>query len=260
MKKIFKLIFSLLIIGIFLIIIDMVYILKFERPLISKKDEEYFTCDVYIGPFYNVITSGDKYKVLMKWDDIECPQEFEVINETISCEDYEEEIYRTSDKIYYLPCLESDNIKIRFANGKEYKLKEVLDKKILTIEDVINQGLEVIEEEIEVKDRMNLIIDDITYNVSLEDNETTKELLKMLPLNIEMQDLNNNEKYYYLDKSLPTDSSVPSYINKGDLYLYGDDCLVLFYQDFNTIYKYTKIGHIDNLKDLNEGNIKVEIR
>ena len=258
--KIFKLIFSLLIIGIFLIIIDMVYILKFDRPLISKKDEAYLTCDVYMGPFYNVITSGNKYKVLMKWEDIECPQEFEVINETVSCEDSLEEIYRTNDKIYYLPCLESDNIKIRFASGKEYKLKEVLEKNMLTIEDVINQGLEVIEEEIEVKDNMNLIIDDVTYNVSLEDNETTKELLKMLPLNIEMQDLNANEKYYYLDKSLPTDSRVPTRINKGDLYLYGDDCLVLFYKDFNTIYKYTKIGHIDNLKDLDESNIKVEIK
>ena len=260
MKKIFKFLLAFFIIIIFLIIFDMVYILKFNRPLISKKDEEYLTCDVYKGLFYNVVTSGDKYKILPKWDNMECPKDFEVINETISCEDAEEEIYRTSKKIYYLPCIESDNIKVRFENGKEYKLKEVLDKKILSIEDVIEHGLEVREEEIEVKDNMNLIINDITYNVLLEDNASTRELLKMLPLNIEMQDLNNNEKYYYLDKSLPTNSSVPSYINKGDLYLYGDNCLVLFYQDFKTTYKYTKIGHIANLKDLDKNSLKVEIR
>ena len=260
MKKFLKFLLVIIIIIIFMVILDMVYILKFNRPLISQKDEEYLVCDVYKGLFYNVITSGNKYKIIGKWEKIECPKEFEVINETISCEDYEEEIYRTSNKIYYLPCLESDNIKVRFNNGKEYKLKEVLNKKILTIEELIKQGLEVVEEEIEVKDKMTLVIDDINYNVLLEDNETVQELLKMLPLNMEMQELNNNEKYYYLTKSLPTDSSVPSKISKGDLYLYGDDCLVLFYKDFKTTYKYTKIGHIANLKDLDNNNLKVMVK
>ena len=45
--------------------------------------------------------------------------------------------------------------------------------------------------------------------------------------------------------------------------LYGDDCLVIFYEDFKTSYSYTKIGKIDNVDNLKNvlerGNITVSI-
>lgn len=34
--------------------------------------------------------------------------------------------------------------------------------------------------------------------------------------------------------------------------LYGKDCLVIFYDTFNTNYSYIKIGKIDNSEDLKE--------
>ena len=112
----------------------------------------------------------------------------------------------------------------------------------------------------EVINSMIITINDKEYNVELEDNDTTKELNKLLPLTITMNELNGNEKYYYLDKSLPSNPTNIKSINKGDIMLFGNDCLVIFYKSFETPYQYTKIGHINNLEDLDNNNIKVTIK
>ena len=107
---------------------------------------------------------------------------------------------------------------------------------------------------------MTMIINNKTYIVELEDNNTVSELIKYLPLDVEMTELNSNEKYVYLDFELKTNSYKPNHINKGDVMLFGNNCLVLFYKSFDTSYSYTKIGHISNLEDLNKDNIKVIIK
>lgn len=114
--------------------------------------------------------------------------------------------------------------------------------------------------ESEVKPMQNttnitITINDTEYNATLEANETTKSLLKLFPLDLKMNELNGNEKYIYLDKTLPTNSYTPSKIEAGDIMLYGNNCLVIFYKSFNTTYSYTKIGHIDNLPSLDNSNI-----
>lgn len=105
---------------------------------------------------------------------------------------------------------------------------------------------------------INVIINNKEYNLNLEDNKTVEELLELLPIEEEMTELNGNEKYLYLDKSLSTASSNPKHINSGDVMLFGDNCLVIFYKSFDTTYSYTKIGHIDNLEDLGNSNITVK--
>lgn len=108
-----------------------------------------------------------------------------------------------------------------------------------------------------------LMIGEIKFSATLENNETTKELLQRLPLEIEMKELNGNEKYYYFDEHLPRNASLVNKINVGDIMLFGDNCLVIFYQSFATSYSYTKLGKIDNPDSLAEvlgsGNIKVKI-
>ena len=104
---------------------------------------------------------------------------------------------------------------------------------------------------------MKVIIDEKEYLLNIEDNETSKAFIKLLPQEFTMNDLNNNEKYIYLDKSLPTNSYQVGQINKGDVMLFGDNCLVIFYKSFDTSYSYTKIGHIDNLPDFDSNNISV---
>ena len=112
----------------------------------------------------------------------------------------------------------------------------------------------------EVNNSMKVIINNHEYNANLEDNQTTKELLNKLPLKLNMNELNGNEKYYYLDFALPTLPSNPKTIYAGDIMLYQNNCLVIFYKTFDTSYSYTKIGHIDNLEELNNNNITVEFK
>ncbi len=120
----------------------------------------------------------------------------------------------------------------------------------------INKDNEV-EEDSMVKE-IKVIINDKNYSLILEDNLTTRKLLESLPINIEMNELNGNEKYVYMDVEYPTNTINPKHINKGDVMLYGNNCLVIFYKSFDTSYSYTRIGHIENLEDL--GNDSIEVR
>ena len=109
---------------------------------------------------------------------------------------------------------------------------------------------------------MNITIGNKTFAATLEDNETAKAFVKQLPLTVDMSELNGNEKYNYLPSNLRADtSSSPGKISEGDLMLYDNNCLVLFYKTFSTSYSYVKIGHIDNTTDLNKalgsGGVKV---
>lgn len=88
------------------------------------------------------------------------------------------------------------------------------------------------------------------FRVYLYDNETVNAFIAQLPMTINMGELNGNEKYYYLPNRLPTNAEYIENIRTGDLMLYGADCLVLFYEDFQTSYSYTKIGYIENPSDL----------
>lgn len=85
-----------------------------------------------------------------------------------------------------------------------------------------------------------------TFSAVLYNNNTVQEFLGLLPLTLDMSELNGNEKYYYFDGSLPTDSENVGYINTGDIMLYGSDCLVLFYDSFSTPYSYTRLGYVND--------------
>ena len=108
-------------------------------------------------------------------------------------------------------------------------------------------------------DTVKVFINDKEYKLNLYDNETADSLVKLFPIEVTMKTLNENEVYVYLDEKLPTNSSNPKKINAGDVMLYGDNCLVIFYKTFNTSYSYTKIGHIDNLPIINEDTVRVRI-
>lgn len=106
---------------------------------------------------------------------------------------------------------------------------------------------------------IKLKINDNDYKLILEDNETVSDFINYMPLNFSMNELNGNEYYSYLDFTLKDNPENINNIKAGDVMLYGNNCIVIFYKSFTTTYKYTRIGHIDSIdnleQDLNSGKI-----
>lgn len=98
--------------------------------------------------------------------------------------------------------------------------------------------------------RMNITAGSKVFTLTLVDNETTRAFTAMLPLTVNMSELNSNEKYYDLPRDLPADASKPGKIEAGDVMLYGSNTLVLFYKSFSTSNSYTRIGKVDDATGL----------
>jgi len=97
---------------------------------------------------------------------------------------------------------------------------------------------------------LKITINSKVFKVNLQDNVTAKAFKELLPLTLDMKELNSNEKYAELSESLPVKASDPGKIQNGDLMLYGSNVVVLFYKTFSTSYAYTKIGNVDHADDL----------
>ena len=88
------------------------------------------------------------------------------------------------------------------------------------------------------------------FTATFYNNATATAFKAMLPMTINMTELNGNEKYFDLSNNLPANASNPGTIQAGDLMLYGSNTLVLFYKTFSTSYSYTKLGHINSTSGL----------
>ena len=97
-----------------------------------------------------------------------------------------------------------------------------------------------------ITNKMKITIGSKTFTATLNENPTVAALKALLPLTVEMTELNSNEKYFRLATKLPADDANPGTIQAGDLMLWESNTLVLFYKTFRTSYSYTKLGRIDD--------------
>ena len=113
----------------------------------------------------------------------------------------------------------------------------------------------------EVKNRMKIKIGANVFSATLEDNVAATAFKTMLPLSLNMSDLNGNEKYFHFSAELPSEDSNPRTIRAGDLMIWRSRSLVLFYKDFPTSYSYTRLGRIDDASGLADavgsGNVTI---
>lgn len=135
--------------------------------------------------------------------------------------------------------------------------ERVSDPVVTTPETQIMQGNSIKEPELPStqEDAMTHIMITVgaqTFPAILHNNPTANAFSALLPMTIDMEELNGNEKYHYLWDGLPTNAKVPNKIHAGDLMLFGSECVVLFYEDFSTSYSYTPLGYIENPESLKE--------
>jgi hypothetical protein len=126
-------------------------------------------------------------------------------------------------------------------------------------DDVLNQE---VENNQSVVNEMKISVENFTFTAQLEENDTAKGLINLLPMTINMSAM-THEKYYNLPTILPTDVKNVGKIEAGDIMLWGNNCLVIFYESFSTTYSYTRIGKIKDITNLisalGQGSITVTL-
>ena len=85
-----------------------------------------------------------------------------------------------------------------------------------------------------------------SFTATLEDSETAAAFRRMLPLTLTMKDLSSNAKSYNLETPLPVSAGAIPSITSGDLLVYRNNGLMLFYKDTTPYYYYTRLGKIDD--------------
>lgn len=103
-----------------------------------------------------------------------------------------------------------------------------------------------------VAPKLQINVGNRSFTATMADNNAVKALLTQLPLALDMQDLNRNEKFAKVPKPLPTENFNPGTIQRGDILLWGNQTLVIFYETFSSSYSYTRLGKIDDTTGLKE--------
>lgn len=110
------------------------------------------------------------------------------------------------------------------------------------------------------KPKVKITIGGKNFTAKFENNKTAKAFMKKMPEAFTMSNLNGNEIYKYVDYTLPKNAKKVNKVHKGDIMLYGNDCIVIFYKTFKTGYKYTKIGRITKTSGLKKAVSKKKVK
>ena len=111
------------------------------------------------------------------------------------------------------------------------------------------------------KPHILMIVGERRFSLNLADNATAHAFAEMLPLTLDMPDLNANEKHVSLPQALPANASRPGRIHSGDIMLYGSQTLVVFYKSFPSPYSYSRIGSVADpsglAQALGQGDVRI---
>ena len=81
----------------------------------------------------NVIISKNKSKL-------------EIIDATFTCAQATEQFYEDDKYTYHFPCIQSSSVYVKFENGNKMLVIDALEAEKVTINELIDAGLEVIKQ------------------------------------------------------------------------------------------------------------------
>lgn len=148
MKKFLKVTLIILGVIVLILVLDFSSILLKNKPIFAiRKGPPY----KYVGLFYDTFACPEypMAQIKMKGSKFLCAvtkEDFIIVDEVKVCDEALEEIYDDGVNKYYLSCIKSDNVYIKFDSGRKIKIRKALEDKTVTINDIINKGYSIIVE------------------------------------------------------------------------------------------------------------------
>lgn len=84
--------------------------------------------------------------LLTKSNIIKMKSKLEIIDATYACAQSVEKFYEDDKYTYSFPCVKSNSVYVKFENGNKMLVTSALESKKVTIEELIDAGLEVYKE------------------------------------------------------------------------------------------------------------------
>lgn len=128
-------------------------------------------------------------------------------------------------------------------------ITKALENNEIKAEDTTNSAQKEVE-----KQSMKVQINEMGYEVKLDNNETVKDIINNLPLNLELSRYAEHEYYSELPFTPTFDEDRTSNIKAGHIYYWdGWNAFVINYKDYDiSPYKVVHIGEIlsDNISEI----------
>lgn len=84
--------------------------------------------------------------LLNKNEKIEKENQIEIIDATYTCAEVPEKFYENDKYTYYFPCVKSSSVYVKLSNGNKMLVTNALSEEKVTIDELLDAGLEVIKE------------------------------------------------------------------------------------------------------------------
>lgn len=158
MKKIFKILISIIVVIILCVVLDLIFIFTTNRPLFGIQVRQPYT---YTGLFYNVYncpeypmaqikSKGTKFSCAISRNDI--GKVIDIVDETkdmknFACAEALEGFYEDDNYQYYFSCIKGKYIVVKYESGFQESVKDALKYGTITIDDLDNYSIEYIKYE-----------------------------------------------------------------------------------------------------------------